>query len=447
MWCTLKSFMKEIARLYPDHVSRLEDIWTKALERADLDAALIYAGSPHTIFRDDQDYPFQVNAYFKQWAPVTENPHCFLFFKPGDRPRMLFWQPVDFWHKPADKPDSFWVDAFDLRLIRSVDDARDELPRNVSRCALIGEADPRFHDWGLGPRNPDRLLAFLDYHRAWKSAYELACLRAANRLGVAAHLAAEAAFRNGASEFDIHMAYLKACEHNEHQLPYSNIIALNEHAAVLHYQHQARQAPDRSLSFLIDAGAEFNGYASDITRTHANDGEFKRLIGAVDAAQQTLCAQVQPGLDYRDLQSAAHVAVAGILHEFELIKVDVEEAVESGLTRSFFPHGVGHYLGLQVHDAGGFMADESGKVIDKPDDQPALRLTRRVEPGQVFTVEPGVYFIESLLSDLAESALGESVAWDRVNALRPYGGVRIEDNVIVTEAGHENMTRNAFAAA
>lgn len=438
--------MTELSDLYAGHIGTVRRHFDAALERAGLEHVVIAAGNLHGIFLDDMEYPFKVNPHFKYWAPVTDNPHCYVIYTPGEQPIMLFYQPVDFWHKPADAPTDFWTREFDLRLIRTAAEAAEHLPDDRVGTAYIGEDKAEAKRLGLAKINPKPMLDYLHYHRAWKTDYEQACLRAATRRGVKAHRAAEAAFREGRSEYEIHMAYLLAAAHNEHELPYGNIIALNQNASVLHYQHQARHVPENVHSFLIDAGAQFHGYASDITRTYSRkDDEFAELIQALDAAQQELCAMAKPGLNYPDMQAAAHAHVGRLLKEFGFLDLPAEDAVAHGLTRHFFPHGVGHFLGLQVHDAGGFAADDKGGSIAQPKDQPALRLTRTVGPGQVFTVEPGLYFIEPLLAELKDSAHAKHVNWGKVDAFRAYGGIRIEDNVIVTEEGCENMTRAAFA--
>src|SRR3954454_1402099 len=137
-------------------------------------------------------------------------------------------------------------------------------------------------------------MAQLDYGRAAKTPYEVACLREANALGMRGHTAAERAFRAGASEFEIALEFMKACALREQELPYNPIVALNEHGAVLHYQFQQRRPPARPHSLLIDAGAEFGGYASDITRTFSyDDAEWADIIRRFDGVQQTLCAQVR----------------------------------------------------------------------------------------------------------------------------------------------------------
>src|SRR5690606_20556282 len=187
---------------------------------------------------------------------------------------------------------------------------------------------------GWIPDNPPAAIAYLEYHRAFKTPYEIAMMREATRRGVRGHRAAERAFRAGASEFGIHLAYCQAAGQDSETLPYGNIIALNEHAAVLHYTDRDRVPPDHARSFLIDAGASHGGYACDITRTwSANPAdEFQALVDAVDAAQQAMCAQVRPDVDYRRLHLDAHLALAGILRDFGIISMSPEAALETGVS-------------------------------------------------------------------------------------------------------------------
>lgn len=211
---------------------------------------------------------------------------------------------------------------------------------------------------------------------------------------VRARRAAEHAFRNGASELGIHQAYLAAAGAIDAELPYASIVGLNEHGAVLHYTHFDRAAPDYSRSFLIDAGASAAGYASDITRTYAGKGEdeFQALINSVEAAQLSFVAKARAGQSYPELHIRAHHVLAGVLREHGLIRMSAESAVESGVTAAFFPHGLGHPIGLQVHDVAGFQQSEHGGNIPCPDGHPYLRMTRVLEPGMVVTIEPGLYF-------------------------------------------------------
>jgi Xaa-Pro dipeptidase len=216
----------------------------------------------------------------------------------------------------------------------------------------------------------------------------------------------------------------------------------------MHYQHQAREVPGEIRSFLIDAGASFNGYASDITRTYSyTSSEFRDLIKRMDRLQQELLGEVKAGLDFPSLHLMTHRKIAEVLQELEFATGSVEALIENGVTAAFFPTGLGHLLGIQVHDVGGFMADENGKTIDRPSGHPYLRLTRRLEANMVLTIEPGLYVIDMLLDKLEGTPGHAMVNQDRVDWLRPFGGIRIEDNVRVLEDGCENFTRSAFAAA
>jgi Xaa-Pro dipeptidase len=120
--------------------------------------------------------------------------------------------------------------------------------------------------------------------------------------------------------------------------------------------------------------------------------------------------------------------------------------VAERVTSIFFPHGIGHLIGLQVHDVAGLAGDVTGTEIPRPDGHPYLRLTRVLEPGYVVTVEPGIYFIDLLLAEARADGRGGHIRWDAVERLKPYGGIRIEDDVVCTGGAPENLTRDAFAA-
>jgi len=431
-------------KLYPEHLRTLMQRTDKSLAATGFDALVIRAGGAPTLFLDDQDYPYKVNPHFKSWVPITDNPHCFLVYRPGSRPQVLFYQPKDYWHKPASLPQEPWVEAVDISAMPDPAKASAHWA-NLGRVAVIGprdaveEADPETLN------NPE-LLTRLHYDRAVKTPYELECMRRASTLGATGHQAALAAFRRGASEYDAQMSYLAACVQREEEMPYNNIVAYNENAAVLHYQHLERRSPDLLRSLLIDAGAQYRGYAADITRTYAAAaGRFADLIDATNAAQLRLCDEITAGRDYRDVHLSAHRVLGDVLHETGIIKVNGAEALELRLTGIFFPHGIGHLLGLQVHDVGGVMGDVKGGERQRPEGHPYLRLTRMLEPGVVVTVEPGIYFIDSLLAVAHADERRELIDWAVVDELRPCGGIRIEDNVVATLKAPENLTRDAFA--
>ena len=441
-----------MSTLYLDHLATLQRQAEQALARSGFDTLLIASGIEKYAFLDDRPYLFQPNPHFKHWLPLSNHPHSWLAVRPGAKPLVVYYQPDDYWHVPPSAPEGEWVDAVELVVIREPEDAAGVLASLVGpRTAILGEADAALP--GLAPNNPELLLNLLHWARGVKTPYELAQMRAASRRAAPAHLAAREAFLAGASEAEIHRAYLVAAGHTDRDLPYTNIVCLNEHAAVLHYQYQDEQRPVESRSFLIDAGASVNGYTSDITRTWVNpraagQEEFAELLAAMEREQLGLVAEVREAVDYRDIHLSAHRRTARVLRETGLVAMSEEAMVAEGVTRPFFPHGIGHLLGLQVHDVGGFMASEEGGVSPKPEGHRYLRLTRPLQAGMVVTIEPGLYFIPTLLRQLKASPQGGQVDWAKVERLARFGGVRIEDDVVCRAGGEaaENLTRDVFAA-
>jgi Xaa-Pro dipeptidase len=435
---------ESLGELYGEHLQEQMRRADHALAGSGYDGLIVASGSQRYYYLDDSTYPFRPNPRYRAWLPDS-SPDCFVVYRPGQRPALVFHQPDDYWYLPPALPEGYWVGSFELTVVRTPAELRSRVGAK-GRWAVLGEPGPATE--GLGDHDPQALVGKLDYARAAKTPYEIECMALATTAGVRAHRAAEAAFRGGATEYEVHLAYCRAAGAREEELPYNNIIAFDTHAAVLHYQVLDRQRPPGVKSFLIDAGAQHAGYACDITRTHAvAPGEFQDLIAALDGIQQLLADRVRPGVDYRDIHLEAHRAIATVLVEHGLVSGSPEAAVESGLSSVFFPHGIGHLLGLMVHDAAGFMAGPEGGTIAKPQGHPYLRLTRTLEPGFVVTIEPGIYFIESLLAQARADARGRAIQWPRVLALQPWGGIRIEDNVVAQAGRPRNLTREGFAAA
>ena len=436
-----------LASLYPGHLESLRARFDRALDRAGASHAVIFSGAPLGVFLDDYTYPYKANPHFVSWLPLTNLPHSYLIYTSGEKPVLVYYQERDYWHSPPQDPAGYWTAYFDIRVVADHDEVAAHLPTARDKCVLIGELSQASQSQGIERVNPTTVMNVLHYGRGVKTDYEIECTRQASRRAVAGHRAAEAAFRNGAPEFDIHLAYCRAVDHGDNELPYGNIVALNRHGAVLHYQHLEREAPEQIRSFLIDAGAQVHRYASDITRTYAfDDNEFATLIDAFDDLQQGIVGEVRAGANFADLHLLTHHRIAEFLAAQGFASGSPEALIQSGVTSAFYPHGLGHLLGVQVHDVGGLMADDSGNVIDRPSGHGALRLTRTLEADMIVTVEPGIYVIDILLDDLG--ADGKAMLdMQKVDALRPFGGIRIEDDVRVLPDGSENLTRDAFAAA
>lgn len=438
--------MQSSSRLYTAHIKSLCQRYDRALEASGFDAVLIGAGQPPPVYRDDQHYPYHPEALFLQWAPLLAHPGSSLLYRPGKKPTLLVLEPVDYWHQSAPIPRGPWLRALDIRVIQKPADLRRHLPRAAKALALLG--DPV--QWrGLdisGRANPRQLLMHLDYDRACKTPWEVHCIEQATVQALAGHRAVQTAFNAGLSEFEMGLMFLAACGQTDAELPYPAIVAMNHNGATLHYQHRDRQrlsARERH-SLLLDAGSSVAGYASDITRSYpARRGEFANMVRDMDRTQQKLCAQVRPGLPFAELQLNAFGALAELLARWELVRMSAADMVERRIIDSFMPHGLGHLLGLQVHDVGGDLAGHQGDRLPRPKRFPRLRLTRTLEPGMVITIEPGIYFIDSLLAKLKSGRYSRQVDWKKLGELRRYGGIRIEDNVLVTADGHRNLTRDA----
>ncbi|SDK99296.1 Xaa-Pro dipeptidase [Modicisalibacter muralis] len=429
--------------LHLAHLDALERAYATLLDTHGYDGVLLYSGHPHRHFGDDQEASFATYGHFLHWIAQPGLSHSWLLIRPGQPPLLRFHAPADFWHLAPQIPNAAWTQRF------TIETATDAQPPSVlasragKRLAVLGDVTPELADRIGAELNPPALTRALDELRVRKSDYEIDCLSEANRLALAGHHAARDAFLAGGAELDIQLAYLGASRQRESEVPYQNIVGLNAHAGVLHYQHYDIEAPEHRRSLLVDAGHRVAGYAADITRTWAGpaaDTQFAELISGVDALQQALIAAIRPGVGYVDLHHSMHHHLGELLRTQGLVRCSAESAVESGITRAFCPHGLGHLLGLQVHDVAG-RQDPRGEPLPAPENDPALRLTRELEAGMAVTMEPGLYFIPLLLEPLRDTPAGRDIDWQAVGRLMPHGGIRIEDNVVVGSEGPINLTR------
>jgi Xaa-Pro dipeptidase len=427
---------------YPGHVQELQKRTEAALEATGFEGLVIHSGTPFVYFADDHVAPFRATPHFAHWLPL-ESPENLLLIRPGEKPLLVHYAPEDYWYEQLPLGSPFWADSFEIKQVGKAEKAFEELPQN-GRFAFHGDCPEVAQKNGFAFEviNPKELIARLDWNRGTKTAYEIECIDGASRLAALGHKAAREAFEAGASELGIHQAYLNAVDCTEADLPFPSIVALDEKAAFLHYERKRRDVEGKV--FLIDCGARYFGYASDITRTWTRphcDDLFRDMVERFNDLQLKLCSGVRAGLPYPDLHHQAHVRVGNLLQEFGVLKVGGEEAVERHLTEPFLPHGLGHFLGIQVHDVGGRQAEPAGGVKDPPEAHRFLRTTRSLEENQVLTIEPGVYFIEMLLSPHRTGADKDAFDWSLIDRLSPCGGVRIEDDVVVTAEGHQNLTR------
>ena len=429
--------------LFGDHIARLAATYDAALSRAGVDAILIHSGSEHSYFGDDRHIKFEAYGHFSHWLPVNR-PDQFVLIRSGAKPMYLQVVPQDYWYEQSFALEPAWEDEFEIIRLAQVASVAKQL--DGLHCAYMGENISLAAEWGIAPDecNPASLVAYLDFQRAVKSHYELEQLRAASKLALLGHAAARASFLQGGNEYDIHQAFLSACNILEEESPYTNIVALDAKSAILHYQHKRRGSGKDSQVLLIDAGCRVNAYCSDITRTSVRDSThsvFKSLVSGMDALELSLVDAVKPGMPYPELHARALRGVANLLIAHNICTGDADSLCEQNIAQWFMPHGVGHLLGIQVHDVGGHQLSENGGTLPPPGESPSLRTTRVMAEDMVFTVEPGLYFIPLILQAKRDTEAGKIVNWKLVDELYPCGGIRIEDNVRVLSDGAENLTR------
>lgn len=433
------------AQTYANHVATLTSKYEQILAAGQ--SVLIHSGTEHHYFGDDRAIVFQAFGHFAHWLPVNRPDH-FVLVRAGDKPRYFQVVPQDFWYDQSLQIDADLEpaihEAFDVVRLSSIDDVAKQTDLTV--CDYLGP-DPSWaaaQGIAQAKTNAPALLAPLDFARAVKAKYEIDQLRLANQQGLVGHAAAAECFLGGGSEFEIHNAFLQACSLLEYETPYTNIVGLDTNAAVLHYQHKSRTRVPNAQLLLIDAGSRVNGYGSDITRTTPSQHchpVMDSLITGMEALELEIVASVKPGVAYPALHDQAIAGVASLLVEHGIAKVAKSELIERRLAHAFMPHGVGHLLGIQVHDVGGHQRNASGGRIEPPAHSPALRTTRMLSEDMVFTVEPGLYFIPMLLDPLRTGYAREALNWPLIDELIPSGGIRIEDNIRVTATGAENLTR------
>jgi Xaa-Pro dipeptidase len=433
--------------LYASHVRTVVACIQEILAETGYDRLVLHSGAAQLKSPfDDQDWPFQPVPLFAYLAPLPW-PDCVVVVGARGDATLFALESGSFWERRAQPDWGLLEAALSVERIASVDamhamswDGRSAFVSNDARDGIV---TPTMDV------NPPDVVGALHEQRTVKTPWEVACIEQASLRAARGHHAIAAAFDAGErSELALHLTYLAASQQDDADCPYKNIVALGAHGATLH--HIDYQAVPEAGSLLVDAGARALGYCSDITRTHVVSGSgpagdrFANLVDHLEQLQLRVIGQIEPGLSYEALHDRAHEELGQLLVEAGIVQCSAEAAVATGITRVFLPHGLGHHLGLQVHDVAGLPKKP------RPENR-FLRNTRVIEPGQVFTIEPGLYFIDALLDPLRSAPEGGSVDWDAVDALRPFGGIRIEDNVLVRAEGDDpkvrNFTREAFSRA
>lgn len=299
--------------------------------------------------------------------------------------------------------------------------------------------------------NIDResLYPVLAESRSIKTEEELKVMKYANQVASAAHVELMRKCRPGLMEYALESIFKNICylEGGCRRIPYTPICASGPNGAILHYGHGTspnnRQVDNGDL-LLLDLGCEYYCYGSDITCTFPADGRFtseQRLVyEAVLAAHTAVLKTMKPGLKWTDMHLLAEREILSKLKAGGLLKGSVDEMVDYRIGALFMPHGLGHLLGMETHDVGGYIEGLHPQRSDLPGLK-SLRTARVLEEGMVITVEPGCYFNPFLLNPAFNNpAQAKYLIKSRLQTFMSFGGVRIEDDVIVTKDGAESMT-------
>ncbi len=388
-------------------------------------------------FRQDSSFLYYTGVPLPQSALVLEGDRAVLY-RPTQDPRDVLW------HGDLPSWDS-------LQQAWGVDEVRDisRLEADVRALqpltlAVADEAvNRRVSSWtgkrlSLGEEIGDEALAdAVIAQRRPKAPEELSAMRSVGRLTGLAHRAAMAATKPGGHEAVLTAFFEALFSAARHTLGYTTI--LTQQGEVLHHHgHEGVLTSGRLL--LLDGGAEApSGYGADVTRTWPVSGRYTpRQKGAYEAvleAQLASIALCTPGVRYRDVHMASARVLAQFLVDERLLRCDVDTVVERHAHALFFPHGVGHHLGLDVHDLENFgdrPAYPAGQARDRHFGTAYLRLDLPLEANWVVTVEPGFYVVPSIFRDAELMAeFGDIVDVDRIGEWLGFGGIRIEDDVVV----------------
>ena len=302
--------------------------------------------------------------------------------------------------------------------------------------------------FGAHPGHTPLIDAVIQMRRV-KSADELRQMRSAAGHTIAAHEAVMRATRPGVSERALAALFRAVLDANGCDLGYG--IILTQRGEVLHNFHHTGTLEEGRLLLLDGGGEVASGYGVDVTRTWPVSGTFSprqaSAYSAVLAAQDASIARCRPGVGYRDVHDASSLVIARFLADEGLITVSPEDAVAEGAHALFFPHGVGHHLGMDVHHLENF-----GDRPSYPEDRqrPAqfgtcyLRLDLPLEAGWVVTVEPGFYVVPAILDDpTLRARFASMVNFDRAAEWLGFGGIRIEDDLVITSGEPENLSGKA----
>jgi Xaa-Pro aminopeptidase len=398
-------------------------------------SVIILRAAEPKIRNNDVQYPYRQDSDFLYLSGFSE-PQAMMVLLPDEKggQSILFCRERDRFREMWDglmTGTEGAVDQFGFDEAFPIDEMDKRLPRMLrdrERVYYDLGKDPDFDHLLIGWMNkfraktrkkfhaPDEIIALghsLHEMRLFKSRTEITAMRKSARIAASAHQRAMQVCKPGMNEAEIHAELLCTFTRNQCEASYIPIVGGGANACVLHYISNRDELKDGDL-LLIDAGAEYDGYASDITRTFPVNGRFtgpqKDLYELVLAAQARAIEEVRAGNPWDHVhETAVHVATEGMI-DLGILRGSLDEALEEEYFKEYYVHNTGHWLGLDVHDVGEYEIDGHSRVL---------------EPGMVLTVEPGIY--------IPENATAVNETWRGL-------GIRVEDNVVVTKDEADVLT-------
>ena len=424
---------------------------------------LIPAGLPIPIEGTDQFHDFHAHPEFQYLTGIAE-PGAALAWEPGQG-WTLFVPSLGIedlvWMSPRPTPEA---QAEGTAIERTLDFSNLSgwlAERRGQPIVLLGNRDVEHRGSEYGVDNWSALeptideaateqlgRALADRRRA-KDALELDRMQQAVDAALAGHIRAQQVARAGLTEralqIEMEAEFFRL---GGQRTAYGSIVGSGPNSAVLHGTPGHRVMSEGEL-VLIDAGAEVDGYASDVTRTFPVSAEFtglqRDLYNLVLTAQTEAIQAAAPGVEYKQLHLQASATIAQGLADAGILRGVPGDLVDADAHALFFTHGLGHMLGLATHDCGGYL---EGRVPEDRFGLAYLRTDLPLEPGYVVTIEPGVYFVPALLTDpVRRERYRDQVNWELVDTLLDFGGIRIEDDILITPEGCDVMSGKLPSAA
>jgi Xaa-Pro aminopeptidase len=399
------------------------------------DSAMVIFSNPEFLRNHDAGYEYRQDTNFF-YMTGWEEPDSVFVFRPGKKPEtVMFVRPRDplretwdgFRYGPEGAKKQYGMD--EVYLIDQLDEKLPDLIKDVNQVYFrlqqhmshdvkflraLEKSKSLFGRSGRGVLPVIDSAEFLGEFRLYKEPTEIDWQRKACEITAKAHLETMKFVKPGLNERQIE-GYIQYQFKNQMSARqgYNAIVASGKNATTLHYVFNDEECKSGDV-LLLDAGAEYNFFTGDITRSYPVNGKFtpmqKEFYNHVLSVQKDIIAMVKPGIEHKSLQDKTIDMLTTAMLELKLLKGKKEDLIRSLAFKKYYPHGVSHWLGMDVHDAGLYQIKGE---------------SRKIEAGMVFTIEPGLY-----------------VPYDDDDAPKEMRGlgVRIEDNILVTEKGHENMT-------